>query len=221
MGIFCGLVMHFTGRYRELIWSGMALMTLGMGLFIYIDADTPLATTIGFEVIEGIGAGLVFNPPLIAIQALVRQDDVATATATQGFVRTLGMAMSVVIAGVVIQNGMSAHIPQLRAAGLSDSLLAEFTGGDATANVAMIEGIRDLGQRRAVQQAFAASLRNMWILMTCVTGVGLLASAFVVRTRLSSEHVETKTGLREKEEETLTKDTASNGDVGKIGQEVL
>jgi MFS family permease len=199
MGIMSGIIIHRTGRYQELIWVGMALCTLGMGLYIYIDASTPLATILGLEVVEGLGAGMLFEPPLIAMQALVKQDDVATATATLGFIRNLATSMSIVIAGVVIQNSMASRSAALAAAGLSPKLLSDFTGGDASANVEMIKDIVDVGQRNAVKEAFAFSLQRTWILMTAVSACGFVASFFIVRHHLSKEHTETKTGIKEKE----------------------
>jgi len=198
-GIFCAFFIHRTGRYQELIWAGLCLCTLGTGLYINIDANSSLGMVLGFEVVAGIGAGLLFEPPMIALQAAVRQDDVATATATFGFVRNLATSMSIVIGGVVIQNSMAMRKGQLMSAGLSSSLLQDFTGGDAAANVEIIKTIADAGQRQAVKEAFSFSLRNMWILMTAVAGVGLVVSVFIARAHLSKEHVETKTGIKEKE----------------------
>jgi MFS family permease len=200
MGIFGGLIIHRTGRYQELIWVGMVLMTLGVGLFINIGAYTPLGETLGYEVVMGIGAGLVFNPPLIAIQAMVAQDDVATATAAQSFLRNLGMSVGLVVGGVIIQNGMSKRSGDLRAAGLSPSLVDDFTGGDATANVDQVGRITNNGQRQAVREAFAWSLQQMWIVMVAFTAVGLVASVFITKAVLSKEHTETKTGIKEKED---------------------
>ena len=198
MGIVCGIVIHRTGRFQELIWGGMALVTLGFGLYINIDASSSLAKIIGFEVVEGLGAGMLFEPPLIAMQALVPQDDIATATATFGFIRNLATSMSVVIAGVVIQNSMSQQSAGLKAAGLSPELLRDFTGGDAVANVEQVVDIMDAGQRRAVQEAFATSLQKTWILMTAISGFGFLVSLFIIKSVLSKEHTETKTGIKDK-----------------------
>ena len=199
-GVLCAVVIHRTGRYQELMWVGLILLAIGTGLYIKIDADSSLGMVLGFEAVAGIGAGLLFEPPMIALQAAVKQDDVATATATFGFVRNLATSMSIVIGGVVIQNSMAMRKSALMLAGLSPSLLTDFTGGDAAANVEIIKTIPDAGQRAAVTEAFAYSLRNMWILMTAVAAAGLLVSVFVARTHLSSEHVETKTGIQEKGE---------------------
>lgn len=199
-GLVTGFLIHRTGRYVEFMWIGMAFLTLGNGLFIYLGAQSSLGLVIGFEIINGIGAGLVFQPPLLAIQALAAQDDVASATATLGFVRDLSISTSIVVGGVVLQNSMDLRTPLLKAAGLPASIVAEFTGKDAVANVNRILTISDPAQRLVVKEAFAWSMRNMWILMTGVSACGVVAAIFVGKASLSKEHTETRTGIKEKGE---------------------
>jgi hypothetical protein len=91
---------------------------------------------------------------------------------------------------------MKLQAASLRAAGLSAKLTEELTGGDAAANVMIVKTISDPAQKLAVKEAFASSLRNMWILYTCVAGVGVIAGVFVTKQKLSKEHKETKTGLK-------------------------
>lgn len=176
----------------------MVLLTIGLGLLIHVNAASAIGEIIAFELVTGIGAGLLFQPPLTALQALTEQDDIATATATFSFVRNLATAMSVVIGGVVFQNGMDTQVPDLRAAGLPRNITDPLSGGAAAANVMIIGTITDPTQALAVKQAFAWSVRNIWILCTCISACGVVASAFITRQVLSKEHVETKTGLKEK-----------------------
>ena len=198
MGITVGLVIHKTGRYLEIMWVGMALLTVGFGLFIHLSAISPLSQIIGFQVVGGLGSGLMFEPPLIAIQAHVSQDDTATATATFGFIRNLGTSISVVIGGVLFQNGMQLQGPKLKVAGLSNDLVELFSGGHAAASVTAISRIDNDAKKLAVKEAFAWSLRNPWILYTCMAFIGLVATGFVGKRELSREHVETKTGIGRK-----------------------
>ena len=195
MGISAGVFIHRTGRYIEIIWIGMSLITIGIGLFIHLTATSPLSQIIVFEILGGLGSGMLFEPPLIAIQAHVSQDDTATATATLSFVRNLGTSMSVLIGGVLFQNGIDLRAPSLRAAGLSTAFVEQFSGGHAAASVVAISTIKDTAQKLAVKEAFAWSLRNLWILYTCVAFIGLVASGFVGKRELTREHVETKTGI--------------------------
>ncbi len=195
IGILTGILIHQTGRYRELCWLGMALLTLGTGLYIHLDRTSSVAEIVGFELVAGIGSGFMFESPLIAIQALVSQADTATATASFGFIRCMAMSTSIVLGGVVFQNSMDGKIPDLRRAGLDNTLLEAFSHGNAAANVNLIKQIPDIGQMHAVQAAFASSLSNMWAVSTGIAGVGLLATLFIKHTDLATEHTETVTGI--------------------------
>lgn len=177
----------------------MILLTIGLGLFIYLDASSSLGEIIAFEIVTGIGAGLLFQPPLTALQALTEQDDIATATATLSFSRSLATSISVVIGGVVFQNGMDLQTPRLRAAGLPRNVTQSLSGGAAAANVMLIDTIMDPIQQMAVKDAFAWSVKNIWIMCTCVSACGVAASSFITRQVLSTEHVETKTGIKKKQ----------------------
>lgn len=180
----------------------MALVLLGTGLFIDYSTSTSLGKIIGYQIISGFGCGLLFFPPLLALQSNIPTKDTATATATFGFVRNVAMALSVVLGGVVFQNSMVLKRGLLEDAGLSSALQEDFTGAEAAANALAVKDITDSLQREAVEMAFAWSIRNIWILYTALAAVGLVASFFITKRQLSKEHVETKTGLKEKEKNT-------------------
>ena len=195
--IMVGILIHQTGRYREITWAGVTLMTLGTGLYINFRTDTSVARIVGFEIIGGIGTALLFQAPMIAIQNTVSQADTATATATLGFIRNLATSLSIVLGGVVFQNSMAARQSYLAAAGLSESVLEALSGDQAAANVEIIKSIQDATQRQVVQDTFAWSLRNMFIMYACVAAVAIVASAFIKQRHLSTEHTETKTGIQQ------------------------
>ena len=173
-------------------------MTLGVGLFIMLDANTPIGTIIGFEIIEGVGAGLLFEPPLIAIQQGVDQDDVGTATSTQAFIRSTALSLGVIVGGIVFQQSMNLRKSVLAEAGLPPQILEDLSGKNAGANVMVAQTLPPL-QKLAVQEAFSWSIRNMFIMFTALGALGLLASCFVRKKKLSKEHRETITGLRKRE----------------------
>lgn len=196
-GLITGAVIHRTGRYVELTWLGLVLLAIGNGLFANLDAYSSLGEIIGYQIVAGFGSGFLFEPPIIAIQAMVSQDDTATATATIGFIRNLAMSSSIVIGGVVFQNSMERMKPKLLAAGMPERLATRMSGQSAIANVDVIRTIHDPAQLTTVKEAFAWSLRNMWVFYTAMCGIGLFACAFMPRIKLNKEHVETQTGLRQ------------------------
>ncbi|KAE8151060.1 major facilitator superfamily domain-containing protein [Aspergillus avenaceus] len=197
--LLAGILIHRSGRYLAIVRTGMFLVVVGSGLLINFTSDTPLPKIIIYQLIAGSGCGLLFFPPLLALQSNVSQADTASATATFGFVRNVAMAMSVVLGGVVFQNSMDRRRGDLLRAGLDGDVVGRLSGSEAAANVLLVAGIGDVAVRGVVRAAYAWSLRNVWIMFTVLAGVGLLASAFVTRQHLSDVHVETKTGLREKE----------------------
>ncbi|KAK1053175.1 hypothetical protein LTR74_016369 [Friedmanniomyces endolithicus] len=196
-GILSGVIMHQTGRYREVMWAGVFLILIGTGLYISIGADTSIPKLVGFMIIGGSGCGLLFEAPVIAIQNTVSQADTATATAAFGMIRNIATSISIVLGGVIFQNSMDAQAERLRRAGLNPAVVAALTNGQAAANVEIIGTIENAVQRDVVRHAFASSFRNMWIMYTCIAAVGLIAGAFIKQGHLSKEHTETRTGIQE------------------------
>ncbi|KAK6857722.1 hypothetical protein PG995_005421 [Apiospora arundinis] len=176
--ILSGVVIYRTGRYQELIWAGAVLMTVGTGLYVMFGPDTSVAVVVGLEILGAFGPALLFQGPMVSIQNTVSQDETASATACLGFIRNLAMSLSVVLGGVVFQNSMEARQSSLAAAGLD------------------VSTIQDVFQRHVVLEAFAWSMRNMFIMYTCLSGVALVASAFIKHKNLNEEHTETKTGIQ-------------------------
>jgi MFS family permease len=162
-GVLCGVIIHRTGRFREIMWVGTALLCLGFGLFISMDANTTTAKVVGYQIIAGVGSGTLFAPPLIAVQSQVHQQDVATATSTLSFIRCLALTISVVIGGTIFMNTMDQEAASLAAAGLSRELLHDLSGENAMANVMVAGTVKNIGWENAIKEAFALATRNMWI----------------------------------------------------------
>lgn len=171
-------------------------MTVGIGLYTTFSATSSVGYIIGIEIIAGIGTGCLFESPLIALYANVSQERTASATSTLGFIRCIGQALSLVLGSVVFQNSMNMQVPVLVSKGMSEAVTDLFTGGHAIANVMAVSKISDTVQQMFVKAAFVWSLRNMWILYTCLSGLAMLASLFIGKRKLETEHVEMKTGLK-------------------------
>ncbi|PVI03722.1 multidrug resistance protein fnx1 [Periconia macrospinosa] len=188
-----GIFIRKTGQYLPCIWFGFVLMTAGFGTFIDLAPNSSWAKIIIYQIIGGIGVGPNFQSPLIALQSLVPKRDIATATATFGFIRNLGSAASVVIGSVVFQNEMVSKQPMLVNA-LGAQTAAQFGGGSAGANVGLIQRLPDK-EKAIARQAFSDSLSTMWIMYVCFSACGLVVSTFITKNVLSKQHEETTTGL--------------------------
>ncbi|KAH6663200.1 MFS multidrug transporter-like protein [Halenospora varia] len=192
-----GVFIKKTGKYLPPIWFGMFFMTLGFGLFIDLGPTANWGKIIGFQIVAGIGVGPNFQSPLIALQNFVAPRDIATATATFGFVRNLSTSISVVIGSVVFQNEMQKKLPQLIAS-LGPQVAQALSGGSAGASVGVV-GQLPPAQRRVAREAFTDSLQIMWIMYVAFAALGLVISFFISHQNLTKEHHVTKTGLVEEE----------------------
>ncbi|KAI4121909.1 MAG: hypothetical protein LQ338_006094 [Usnochroma carphineum] len=194
-----GVLIKKTGQYLPPIWFGMFFMTLGIGLYIDFKPYPSWPRLILYQIIAGIGVGPNFQAPLIALQTLVKPRDIATATATFGFTRNIATSISVVIGGVIFQNGMSKRKDTLAAA-LPPNIAALLGGGSAGAATEVVQRLPP-AQKRVVDQVYTDSLRTLWIFYTAVAAVGLAASLLISRQTLSKTHEVQKQGLAGQEEE--------------------
>ena len=195
-----GIFIKKTGQYLPPIWFGTVVATLGFGLFIDLPASRhSWAKIIIYQIIAGLGTGPNFQSPLIALQTKVLPRDIATATATFGFVRTLATSIAVVIGGVIFQNGMQSRQATLRSALGADQ--ARKLGGAGAG--AMTEFVKQLppAQKEVVTRAYTESLRNMWIFFVCIAALGVVVSLAIGRQKLSKLHEVQKTGLEAEERE--------------------
>ncbi|KAK0754291.1 major facilitator superfamily domain-containing protein [Schizothecium vesticola] len=188
-----GVLIKKTGKYLPPIIAGMVLMTLGFGLFINLDTYPNWPKLILYQIIAGIGVGPNFQSPLIALQTMVEPRDMASATATYGFIRQLFTAISIVIGGVVFQNGMQSQYPRLLAE-LGPDTADLLSGKNAASSVGLVDQLPD-ADRAVAQQAYATSLRTMYIMYTIFSAVGLVIALFVGSRTLTKQHEEHKTGL--------------------------
>jgi MFS family permease len=99
-----GFVQSKTGDYWWALTIGFAMWSIGLGLLSTINETTPTAHLIGFQIIDGIGAGQTFQTSLVAIQAAVERKDMAVATGMRNFMRMLGGTLALTICSTIINN---------------------------------------------------------------------------------------------------------------------
>ncbi|KAL9015897.1 MAG: hypothetical protein Q9185_006736 [Variospora sp. 1 TL-2023] len=196
-----GVMIKKTGQYLPPIWFGMFVMTLGFGLYIDLKEYPSWSRIIIYQIIAGIGVGPNFQSPLIALQTLVKPKDIATATATFGFTRNIATSISVVIGGVIFQNGMSKR-RDILAASLPPDIADLLSGGSAGAATDIVKNL-PAAQKRVADQVYTESLRTMWIYYVAIAAVGFGVSLLIKKTKLSKVHEVRKQGLAGQEEERL------------------
>lgn len=188
-----GFLIKKTGKYKPPIVAGFALMTLGYGLFIDLDAAPNWPKIVLYQIVLALGVGPNFQSPLIALQSTVQPRDIASATGTYMFVRQLSTSISIVVGGVIFDNAISKQSGRLVSA-LGRDVAGLLTGQNAAASVDAVAALPQ-PQRRIAQDAYWQALRTMFMFYVAFAGLGFLISFFVGGKTLSKEHTEHKTGL--------------------------
>ncbi|KAJ8123176.1 hypothetical protein ONZ43_g807 [Nemania bipapillata] len=159
---FVGFFIQKTGRYLGIMYIGQFLSLLGVGLFIYLPFERSLARLFIFEVFVGVGGGMNIEPPLIAVQAINSARDTAAVVSSMNFARSIAIAVSIVVGGVIFQNEMTAANPML-VSQIGAELGQQFNGDQAAAKVEAINELQD-EQQSVVRLAYFHSLRDVWIM---------------------------------------------------------
>lgn len=184
MSILVGIVCASTGRYRWAIWGGWVLTTLGSGLLILLKPTSSIPAWVFLNITVSIGTGMLFPAMALAIQAAGRPQDAGHAAAFYSFIRVFGQSLGVAIGGVVFQN----QIKQKLISYPSLAPLASQYSKDATALVGIIQTMAEGTEKTQLVQAYSDSLQSIWIVLTALSAVGLVASVFTKGYSLNQEH---------------------------------
>jgi hypothetical protein len=88
--ILAGGIITATGLFAPFMIAGSAITTISVGLFYTLTPHSSNGQWIGFQVLAGFGIGLCNQIPVMAAQALAKNEDIATVTAVLMFFQTLG-----------------------------------------------------------------------------------------------------------------------------------
>jgi hypothetical protein len=185
------LVMAKTGRYRWAVWTGWMITVLGLGLLTLLEPTSSIPQWVFLNLVPGIGLGLVITSMAYALQAAVSAKDLPIAVAMFSFFRGLGQALGVAIGEAIFQNQMEYNLPKH---GVPRSLVETYSKNAASAVVG-IKAMKDDRLKLSIQQAYADSLRTVWISCCAIAAFAFLLSFFVKEHKLDRHHL-TSQGLR-------------------------
>ncbi|KIP05681.1 hypothetical protein PHLGIDRAFT_119585 [Phlebiopsis gigantea 11061_1 CR5-6] len=185
-----GLIVAKLGHYRMLNFAGWAFMLIGMGLFTTLRVGTPMGAFAVFQIIQGLGMGLLYCT-YFPVMAPLPLEQNASAVALVTFVRAFAQAWGVAISGTILQNALARRLPA--------AVLAGTPGGTALAYT-VIPRIPQLAPalRAQTQQAFCDAMREVWLVMLALCAAGVLTVA-VIRDFPLRKTTDRSWGLKEKE----------------------
>lgn len=187
--IIAGGALVRTGRYKPIHIIGFTLSTLAAGLYIDLNASSSLAKIVLYQVVSGLGCGILLTTLLPGVQASQPEAAVGPATATWNFYRAFGNTWGASIPAAIFNNQFNARIGSITNSAVRDFL----AGGNAYSHVSAdyISAIEPPQLRSDVVDAYQSSLRVLWIVFLAFNAFGLLL-VFVereipLRTTLNSE----------------------------------
>ncbi|KAM0745895.1 iron permease [Meredithblackwellia eburnea MCA 4105] len=190
-GMIAGMIVTVTTKYKWLNVVGWIMTCTGLGLMSMIKYNSPTAMWVGFPVLFGCGAGILFCAPLFPILAPLQLNEQPPAMAFHAFTRLFGNTWGVSIGITVLQDQLRRRLP---AAFLKD--LGRTTG----IVYAAVPSIPHLPEpvRTEVKKAYAGALSTLWLVMTGLAGIGLIAALFLQDIGLADE-VDSDWGLNDVE----------------------
>ena len=181
------------GKYRPLHQLGFAIATLGTGLFVRLDRNSSTAEWIIYQVIAGIGSGMILNTLLPAFQAAYSEEDQALATASWAFIRSFGNIWGIAIPAAIFNNRVRYLSNTISDSAIRDALTngKAYELGPKLGSMVVSDELRIV-----IADVFADSLEVVW-----AVGAGFGVVAFIL-SLLEKEvalrtHLETDFGLEE------------------------
>ncbi|KPV76700.1 uncharacterized protein RHOBADRAFT_12386 [Rhodotorula graminis WP1] len=151
--------------YKGVNVIGWIALTVGPGVLTVTKATTSTAGWVLMPMISAFGIGVLYAATVFPILAPLPPSIAGQALSFQMLVRTFGNVLGISIGSSVISNVLADKLPQ--------EYLDMVPGGTAGA-YASIPLIRGLAEplKMQVREAFAASLRVVWIVMIPFAGLG-------------------------------------------------
>ena len=164
-------------RFRVTVWIGWAVTVISCGLFTLLSPEISTGERVIFLMLMGIGTGILFPSLQFAVQAGQPDDDVAYATSTFVFLRSLGQTFGVALGGVIFQNQWDKNMAELIA---TNSIPTSFqiSGQDAEGAVMFLSQLSP-DVLRTVKGLYSDSLRAVWIFFIPLAGIAFIASLFM------------------------------------------
>lgn len=172
-----GNLISILGHYKLVVCSGYTIWTLGYGLLSLWNKNTPAGTIAGILVVTGIGAGCIFQPSMVAVQAHSRMADRAVVILARNVLRSFGGAVGIAVGSLIVSNSLLKEVndemkhPRLPVKYL-DYLKDHIYSKISTTGLSKSEvGV--------VQDMYMSAIHNFFYAIVPMIGICLVGSIFI------------------------------------------
>ncbi|BGP37005.1 hypothetical protein JCM10449v2_000909 [Rhodotorula kratochvilovae] len=185
-----GIAISKFQTYRWLNFVGWVALTVGVGILTLTTATTSTVGWVLIPMVSGLGIGILYASTVFPILAPLPPSIAGQALSFQMLVRTFGNVLGISIGATTMTNVLGKKLPQ--------AYLDIVPGGRAGAysSIPLIRGLEE-PLKMQVREAFAESLKVVWIVMIPFAGLGFLISLFMKSLPLNTT-VDESFGIREK-----------------------
>ncbi|KAJ5729429.1 uncharacterized protein N7483_003937 [Penicillium malachiteum] len=170
-----GFLVSKTGNYTVNIWVGFFIWSIACGLLSTLSSNTSIAKVIGYQILSGVGSGQTLQTNLVAIQANVKRNEMAVATATRNFIRLLGGTIALSVCSAILNNTVRTSLSSV----VSSSVLSKIISDPTRIS----SGVLDLtaSEKSAAIDAYTHGIRNIYYFMITSSCVSFFITVFFVR----------------------------------------
>ncbi|HXZ99421.1 MAG TPA: MDR family MFS transporter [Candidatus Binatia bacterium] len=144
--IGAGQYLSRTGRYKVLLVSALCVLGLGSWLLTHLSPTTPTALLWLWLGLTGIGVGPTMSVFTVVIQNAAPRQRLGTATSTLTFLRQVGGAIGLAVAGTVFSENLSSQLPQQLSTAHLPAALTSHIASPGTFSENNIAAVGNLGQ---------------------------------------------------------------------------
>ncbi|XXH00077.1 hypothetical protein Hte_006419 [Hypoxylon texense] len=185
--VFAPICVEYTRRYTLPLHAGWIILTLFAGLWYTVNQTSSKGEKDTFLVFIGIGLGIVFQTVPFPLQASVKEaDDSGRIVGLLVIMRFLGGVLGLAIGSVAFNSGF-AH--QIAAFGPLPAEVSQLS--DPRQAIGFIPTLRtsslDAETMRRLTEAYRLPFRTVCVVLTSISGVGLITSLLTKQLDLEKE----------------------------------
>lgn len=151
---------------------------------------------------------MIYTLTMSSTLAALKEEDVATATATYFFVRSFGLLWGITIAGIVFNGQVNAHLDLI-----GDESLREVLEDGAAYSFASREGafggLYNQQRLREIVSVYVRALRVLWLVAMAIALIGFIC-ILIERSLLLQKTHKTDFGMKEEKKESPKEETVQS-----------
>lgn len=182
--IVAALAIDVVRRYAWSVWMGWITTAVGMGLMVMLNTTTGQSARVGYQILAGVGLGMLYPSLGIPLQAAVDLNDNGLAMGTFVFARQTGAVIGLALGAAVFSNSFTSSLPK----DLPSSLETLRTSNAAVSLISDLRHLNlDAATLKPILDAYSKALEWVWVAMVVVAALGFVASLAIRDITLENE----------------------------------